>query len=482
MEVTQDAILKVIVEEGGKLKNSELVSKFKDSLNCADQAEKKQYRDLFKRFVNNVAVVKEIEEVKYVVIRKKYQHLIQADYTINNADEDVQDILSPVQESENSTQHSQDVRGTIFCAPDRVAQQAAISSLSQCASNDSETHPSPEERFTIELALERVQSVDFKPKRSFNFSPNQTAGVKVVQPVFGQKTTVMHNKPYALPLRMPPSATRIEIRKLKTDDDPPLRADPEQDTYSPYRYKRRPSTDSVSHGSPQLRRATKSSKPIEEPKFSSTMPLEQAEHQWLVGSASGHWSQVYGLLMRDTQLADKRDFLSGFTALHWAAKCGKSDMVTNIMEKSKEKGVQVDVNAKSHGGYTPLHIAALHDQEFIMAMLVNVYGADVNKRDNSGKKAHHYLHGGITDGVRRILTQSNLQPQQETVAQEKEKEELDLFPDLSKGLQTISRLFQPHVPGTKKKKQRAGLYSLRDDPREEREESSVRPRASDMFK
>ncbi|XP_046876259.1 ankyrin repeat domain-containing protein SOWAHA-like [Hypomesus transpacificus] len=479
MEVTQEAILKVLVEEGGKLKNSELVSKFKDSLNCADQAEKKQYRDLFKRFVNNVAVVKEIEEVKYVVIRKKYQHLIQADDTINNADEDVQDILSPVQESKNSTQHSQDGRSNIFCAPERVAQQAAISSLSQCASNDSETHPPPEERYTIELALERVQSVDFKPKRSLNFSPFQTADVKVVQPfqpVYGQKTTVMHSKPYALPLRTPPSATRIEIQKLKTDDDPPLKADPEQDTY---RYKRRPSTDSVSHGSPQLRRATKSSKPIEEPKFSSTLPLEQAEHQWLVGSASGHWSQVYGLLMRDTQLADKRDFLSGFTALHWAAKCGKSDMVTNIMEKSKEKGVQVDVNAKSHGGYTPLHIAALHNQEFIMAMLVNVYGADVNVRDNSGKKPYRYLHGGITDRVRKILTQPNLQPQEETVAQE--KEELDLFPDLSKGLQTISRLFQPHVPGTKKKKQRAGLYSLGDEPREEREEGSSKHRASDMF-
>uniref|UniRef100_A0A8C2WIF7 Uncharacterized protein n=1 Tax=Cyclopterus lumpus TaxID=8103 RepID=A0A8C2WIF7_CYCLU len=106
-------------------------------------------------------------------------------------------------------------------------------------------------------------------------------------------------------------------------------------------------------GSPQLRRPAKSNKEPEEPnetRVSSLFPLEQSD-------------QVYGLLLRDNQLAEKRDFMSGFTALHWAAKCGNSEMLVKIIDLSRQGGVGVDINAKTHGGYTPLHIAALHDQE-----------------------------------------------------------------------------------------------------------------------
>lgn len=470
MEVTQEAILKVLIEERGKLKNSELLSKFKSSLNCADQAEKKQNRDLFKRFVNTVAVVKEIEDVKYVVIRKKYQYLIQDDQNENNADEEVPD--TPVLERENSTRHSQDERGETLSASG--PRETAISSISECASNDSETHSPTVVQSPIELALERIQYPDFKTKRSLNFGIDHTSGAKL-EPVFPRQTEAMRNKPFALPLRMPPSATRIEIRKLKSDDDPPMTVNPEQD--SPYKSRRRPSCES--HGSPQPRRSTKSSKSLEEPRFPSTVPLDQAEHLWLVGSASGLWSQIYGLLMRDAQLAEKRDFMSGFTALHWAAKSGNSEMVAKLIDISKNKGIDIDVNAKTHGGYTPLHIAAMHDQKYILGMLVNVYGADVNVRDNSGKKAHHYLHGGISEGVRRILGQPAIQHPQETATEE--QGELDLFPDFSKGLHTISRLFQPHVSGPKKRKQRPGFLSLGSDPREDTEDSASRHRASDIF-
>lgn len=456
------------------MKNSDLLSKFKSSLNCADQAEKKQNRDLFKRFVNTVAVVKEIEDVKYVVIRKKYQHLIQDDQNENNAEEEFADILSPVLERENSTRHSQDGKGETLSASGPEPPQTAISSISECASNDSETHSPTLVQSPIELALERVQYPDFKTKRYLNFGVDHTSGAKL-EPVFPRKIEAMHNKPYALPLRMPPTATRIEIRKLKSDDDPPMTVNPGPD--SPSRIRRRPSGES--HGSPLPRRSTKSSKSQEEPKFPSTVPLEQAEHQWLVGSATGLWSQVYGLLMRDAQLAEKRDFMSGFTALHWAAKSGNSDMVAKLIDKSRDKGIDIDVNAKTHGGYTPLHIAAMHDQEYILALLVKSYGADVKVRDNCGKKAYHYLHGGISEGVRKLLGQPTMQHPQETAAEE--QGELDLFPDLSKGLHTISRLFQPHVSGPKKRKQRPGFLSLGNDPREDTDDGVSRHRASDLF-
>ncbi|CAB1316793.1 unnamed protein product [Coregonus sp. 'balchen'] len=280
---------------------------------------------------------------------------------------------------------------------------------------------------------------------------------------------------------MPPNLTRIEIHKLKSEDDEcsPRRAGSTDQDAHRSRTKRRPSSGSVGLSSPLPRRAVKITKPSDEPKYTSTVPLEEKEHEWLVRCAAGHWRQVYGLLLRDTQLAEKKDFMSGFTALHWAAKCGNSEMVGKIIDISRQGGMDLDVNARTYGGYTPLHIAALHDQEFVLAMLVREYGADVNIRDNCGKKPYHYLHKGISAEVKELLGDM-VQPQEVI---QPEREELDIFPEFSKGLHTISRLFNPHVEKKKKHKQRPSFYSLVDDPREERDESSFNHRDdSDAFK
>ncbi|XP_065421314.1 ankyrin repeat domain-containing protein SOWAHC-like [Chrysemys picta bellii] len=71
------------------------------------------------------------------------------------------------------------------------------------------------------------------------------------------------------------------------------------------------------------------------------------------------------------------------TALHWAAKHGKEDLVSLLVAAG------ADVNTRS--GYTPLHIAALHGHRQVMDLLVRSYGAKQNVRDHSGHLARHYL-------------------------------------------------------------------------------------------
>ncbi|NXK73447.1 SWAHA protein, partial [Amazona guildingii] len=128
------------------------------------------------------------------------------------------------------------------------------------------------------------------------------------------------------------------------------------------------------------------------------------EHQWLVMAADGQWTQqLHGLLLGDASLADRRDFISGFTALHWAAKSGNCDMVTNIIRAAEKGGTRVNVDARSHGGYTALHLAAIHGQEKIITMLVYSYHAKTDLRDYSGKKPHQYLKEGASSVVRRLL-------------------------------------------------------------------------------
>nr|XP_042698488.1 ankyrin repeat domain-containing protein SOWAHC-like isoform X28 [Chrysemys picta bellii] len=75
--------------------------------------------------------------------------------------------------------------------------------------------------------------------------------------------------------------------------------------------------------------------------------------------------------------------VSKFTALHWAAKHGKEDLVSLLVAAG------ADVNTRS--GYTPLHIAALHGHRQVMDLLVRSYGAKQNVRDHSGHLARHYL-------------------------------------------------------------------------------------------
>lgn len=76
MVLTQESIVSLLIAEGGKVKKSDLLEKFKGLIDCVDPAEKARNRELFKTWVNNVAVVKEIDGVRYVVIKKTYQPLL----------------------------------------------------------------------------------------------------------------------------------------------------------------------------------------------------------------------------------------------------------------------------------------------------------------------------------------------------------------------------------------------------------------------
>lgn len=472
MVLTQESVLCLLIAEGGKVKKSDLVGKFKGSIDCDDPAEKDRNRELFKTFVNNVAFVKEIDGVRYVVVRKKYQHMLDDAKTAEGREEKTEN-------KETGEQQRLPARSEQTGGCDEAGGERSAGPEPDQEHQASESGENPSELLSpIQLALQRSKYKDVRVKRMLHIEikSQDTNGDTCIRRGAEKEPP----KPYALPLRMPPNTTRVEIHKLKVDP-------PESPKLDSYRNKRRPPSVETDCGisSPQLRRSVKSTKASEEPKDTrgpSLVPLEQSEHEWLVKCAAGHWSQVYGLLLRDNQLAEKRDFMSGFTALHWAAKCGNSEMLVKIIDLSRQGGVDVDINAKTHGGYTPLHIAALHDQEYIMAMLVGEHGADPSIRDNCGKRAYHYLHKGISGTVREMLGEPKAREAQDRAPQE--KEELDLFPDLSKGLHSISRLFQPHVTGLKKKhKQRPGFYSLSDDPSEEREDnSSFRHRVvSDAF-
>ncbi|KAM6977623.1 uncharacterized protein sowahab [Aplochiton taeniatus] len=295
MALTQDIILTFLLEHGGKVKNSELLNNFKCQINCSDPAEKKHNRDLFKKIVNSVAVVKQSDEVKFVVLKKRYQDFVKAGSDFNAQKSDIDDSFSSLNTSFSTT----------------------------CSERSA--------------SLKKIQNKN--PK-------------------------------------------------------------------------------------------------YEDSKYTESVPLEPITHEWLVKSAAGMWGQVYGLLLQDTQLAIKKDFMSGFTAIHWAVKDGNEEMVRKIMHISKRRGKCVDINTRTHGGYTPLHIAAIHGHFKVMTLLVQGYGANTNIRDNDGKKPYHYLSKNISHDIRELLGGPQVSNYMYM-----ERTDDDDYREIPKGFNTLSRLF-----------------------------------------
>uniref|UniRef100_W5MXC8 Sosondowah ankyrin repeat domain family member Aa n=1 Tax=Lepisosteus oculatus TaxID=7918 RepID=W5MXC8_LEPOC len=394
--MTQDTVLKFLLDRGGKAKNSDMLSEFKGLLNCGDPEEKKQNRDLFKRFVNNVAVVKDCEGVKYIVIKKKLQHLVKEDASVpaenSNAEkrsETISELASPSTGEDHSGQYESAVGKTLSSD----LENNNVTMLS--STNEGFLKRNSSDSF-LELALHRTRASSHTPAAVLDGS--EAASMKTTQdkPSKGNQKPVQ--KPYMLPLRVPPP----QINTLSSGEENKEKLQQKSPLESP-RTKRRQLEETAAPNSPYLKRVSKIIKPGEDQVSSDGIPLDPAEHEWLVKTAAGQWTQAYGLLLRDTSLAGKRDFMSGFTALHWAAKSGNSCMVGKIIEVSKRGGTEVDVNAKTYGGYTPLHIAAIHGHEQLLATLVQDYGANSHIRDNSGKKPYQYLQKKVSAEVKELL-------------------------------------------------------------------------------
>ncbi|NXO23610.1 SWAHB protein, partial [Cisticola juncidis] len=127
------------------------------------------------------------------------------------------------------------------------------------------------------------------------------------------------------------------------------------------------------------------------------VPLGQREHAWLVAMSAGCWAQVRGLFLEEPELALQRDFISGFTVLHWLAKHGDGPGLQELAAAARQVGLALDVDARSGCGYTPLHLAAIHGHQLVIKVLVLQLGCQVQVRDGSGRQPWEYL-GSSTSG------------------------------------------------------------------------------------
>ncbi|NXH16507.1 SWAHB protein, partial [Bucco capensis] len=139
------------------------------------------------------------------------------------------------------------------------------------------------------------------------------------------------------------------------------------------------------------------SSPRKVPSRGLSVPLGQREHAWLVAVSAGRWARVRGLFLEEPELALQRDFMSGFTVLHWLAKHGDGPGLQELAAAARQAGLALDVDARSGCGYTPLHLAAIHGHQLVIKVLVLQLGCQVQVRDGSGRRPWEYL-GSSTSG------------------------------------------------------------------------------------
>ncbi|XP_019945495.2 ankyrin repeat domain-containing protein SOWAHC [Paralichthys olivaceus] len=123
----------------------------------------------------------------------------------------------------------------------------------------------------------------------------------------------------------------------------------------------------------------------------ASVTLDPLEHEWMLCASDGQWESLQPLLSVEPSLVAKKDFVTGFTCLHWAAKQGKAELISQLLAFAKENATPVNVNVRSSAGYTPLHLAAMHGHTQVVRVLLSDWEADPEARDYSGRRAIQYL-------------------------------------------------------------------------------------------
>ncbi|XP_041800686.1 ankyrin repeat domain-containing protein SOWAHD [Chelmon rostratus] len=131
--------------------------------------------------------------------------------------------------------------------------------------------------------------------------------------------------------------------------------------------------------------------------------LYPMEHAWMVSAVEGSYETILDFISADPHLLTRKDFISGYSVLHWLAKRGEDETLLKLLRHAERAGIPVNVNVRGSGGLTPLHVASMHRQYMVIKLLVGAFGANVDAMDYNGKRAWQYLKGDAPLEMKELL-------------------------------------------------------------------------------
>ncbi|XP_026186557.1 ankyrin repeat domain-containing protein SOWAHD [Mastacembelus armatus] len=131
--------------------------------------------------------------------------------------------------------------------------------------------------------------------------------------------------------------------------------------------------------------------------------LYPMEHEWMLSAVEGNYETILEFLSEDPYILSRKDFISGYSVLHWLAKKGQDETLVKLLRYAESAGIPVNVNLRGSGGFTPLHVATMHGQYMVIKLLVGAFGANVDAMDYNGKRAWQYLKGDAPLEMRELL-------------------------------------------------------------------------------
>lgn len=131
--------------------------------------------------------------------------------------------------------------------------------------------------------------------------------------------------------------------------------------------------------------------------------LYPMEHAWMLSAVEGSYETLLEFLSADPNLLTRKDFISGYSVLHWLAKRGRDETLLKVLRYAESAGIPVNVNVRGSGGLTPLHVASMHRQYMVIKLLVGAFGANVDAMDYNGRRPWQYLQGDAPREMKELL-------------------------------------------------------------------------------
>ncbi|OCT95284.1 ankyrin repeat domain-containing protein SOWAHC [Xenopus laevis] len=349
--LSRESVICFLSEQGGRVPNQNVLGHFRALLNDPPAGESREtVRSRFKDIVNEVATVREEAGVRYVCLRKKYRET-------GSPAPSPEGSVSDHKAASESPGHSSEGGSKDLMSPPSISVTEAPGGASQQPQEDKSgaSQQEKEDKSGVVLLKQCPGSPEVFIPSSGRTPRGSRRGVR--EPVS-------------------PQVRRGLLRAGLRDSD-----------------------SSSLHSSSSV----SGNEEDESGAAHGQAALDPVEHAWMLSSCRGRWESLQELLSNEPGLITRRDFITGFSCLHWAAKHGQHELLAALLTYARQHRVPVNINARAAGGYTALHLAAMHGHLDVIKLLIGAYDADVDIRDYSGRKAWQYLGPSIAQDVQGLV-------------------------------------------------------------------------------